>query len=155
MRTETKYDKLVGQKENEFYFVDDIFKYDDGMQGVTGTILVPVSKEEYEDRTSNEAKYDYLDNSGSWEEAVKSGRTEESKQDYYQNIIDIAGDELIFDFSGSDLWDQLRSIDYDEENYPVIECVGGGRCFKSKNNFDKVFDKELLKKVEMQEENND
>lgn len=145
-RIEKKYNKLVAQKDNEFFFCDDIFEYKDvSLKGATGTILRPVSKEEYEQRTSSDGLYDNLGEL--WQQAVEAGNTELGKQEWCDQVFSIDGDEAIFDLSGYNLWDQLRAIGYTEDEYPIFECTGGGRCFGRHDNYDKVYDQELLDKI--------
>jgi len=142
----TKYDKLVGRVGNEYHFCDGIFEYKDGMCRATGTILVPVSREEYEDRTDPEGDYVRDMFLYHWQELVQSGNTEEGFKEWIENVLRWEGDEAIFDFSGYDLWEQLRKLGMSEEDYPVFECVGCGRCLAD-TEFDEVYDKELLKKI--------
>lgn len=139
------YNKLVGEKNGEYYFCDYIFDDGKGFKGATATILVPVSKEEYDERTSLEGAKERFEDL--WRETVKDGGTEDSLEDWCQSIIDTDGDDAFFDFSGCNLWEQLRDK-FPEDEYPVFECIGGGRSFSKENDFDRVFDQELLKKIQ-------
>lgn len=144
-RKETRYDKLVGEKDGDFYFCDYIFYEGEDFKGATGTVLTPVTKEDYLDRTEGEGLLDYLREI--WQQAVSAGQTEKSLEDWAEEVINIDGDEAVFDLSGYDLWGQLRQIGYNEEEYPVFQCSGGGRCFGRFDKFDKVYDQELLDKI--------
>ena len=145
MRKQTEYNKLVAERNGEFYFCDYIFKHKDDFKGATGTELVPVSKEEYEERTSLESITERFEDC--WRDAVSNGDEFRSLDDYCSDIFQYEGDEAVFDFSGYNLWDQLREIGYDEENYPVFDCIGGGRCFSKDDKWDKIYDEKLLKKI--------
>ena len=142
-RTSTKYGKLVGRKDDEFYFLDDIFNYGDGFKGATGTRLRLVPQEEYAERTSQESKEEYA--RGFWQTAVADGKTDDGLTDWmeYNDI----GDDFMFDLSYAEYWPQLRTVGYSEEEYPIIECTGGGRCFDSDMEFDEVYAPELIKLI--------
>lgn len=146
MRQQTDYNKLVGRKGDEYYFCDYIFDHGDNFKGATGTVLVPISKDEYEERTSEDGLLDYLGEH--WQGAVSSGETEMSKSEWVQWVYDVDGDDALFDFSGSNLWDQLREIGITEEEFPVIQCQGGGRCFGRFEDFDEIYDQELWEKIQ-------
>ena len=79
--------------------------------------------------------------------SVNDGKTEQSLDEWISDVLMYDGDEAIFDFSGYNLWEQLRELGLTEEEYPVFECSGGGRCFSSDIEFDEVYDEELLKKI--------
>ena len=148
MRKEKKFNKLVGRIGNEFYFCNDIFSYEDGsLQGATGTTLCPVSKELYEERSSQENVEElYAD---TWREMVASGKETRGLDAFVGDVLNYEGDEALFDFSGYTLWGQLRERGFDDVSFPVIECIGGGRCFGNDLKFDEVFDKDLLRKIRM------
>ena len=143
MREQKNIRKLVGRIGDSYYVCDYVFKYDDGLKGATATVLRPVSKQEYEAAQ----EIDNLINrfADLWGEAARDNRTEESLKDYCQSIYDCDGDEAIWDFSGYDCWDLIREAvsEITEENYPVIECVGGGRSFSSDMQWDEIYDKEI------------
>jgi len=147
MRQATTYNKLVARRDNEFLFCDDIFDYgDNGLKGATGTVLRPVPKDEYEERTSEQGLVDYLGEL--WQGTVQAGDTKMGKAEWCQYVYDSDGDDVLYDFSGSNLWEQLRAIGYSEDEYPVIECIGGGRCFSSDDtSYDEVYDDALLEKI--------
>jgi len=145
MRTETKYNKLVGRIGNSYYFCDDIFKYNDNFQGATATVLEPVSREEYDERTSEDGLIDYLGEC--WKDAVANDSTTMGEAEWCQYAYDVDGDEILFDFSGSNLWNQLRDLGMSEEDYPVFACTGGGRSFSHDQEFDEVYDADLLAKI--------
>lgn len=144
MRTQTTYNKLVARRDGEYLFCDYIFE-DGDFKGATGTCLRPVSREEYDERTSEDGLVDYLGDL--WQDAVASGNTDKGKAEWCQYVYDCDGDEALYDFSGGNLWDQLRAIGLGEDEFPVIECVGGGRCFGVNDNYDEIYNAALLAQI--------
>ena len=151
MREEKKINKLVGRIKEEYYFCDEIFKYDGGFHGATATVLRLISKGEYEEAKSIENAKDRFREL--WIEAAKDERTEESLEEFCCAIIDCDDDEAFWDFSGSEYWDDLRQAvpELTEEEYPVFECVGGGRSFSVDMEWDEIYDKDLWEKIKQVE----
>lgn len=147
-RTETKYNKLVGKLDDEYYFLDETFVYDDNFKGATGKALCPVSKEEYEQVTDLDNVKDLLKEI--WQQAVESDNTELGLDDWVQMVIDTDGvEEVVFDTSGwyGKEWDELRALGYSEEEYPVFEWSRCGRIFSKNMKFDEVYAPELIKEI--------
>jgi len=145
----TKIGKLVGRIDNEYYICDTLFEHADDFKGATATVLCPVAREDYEDRTNPNGDYakDYFEDC--WREAVQVGNTTGSLANYAKMILAINGDEAIFDFSGYDYWELLREAapELTEEDYPVFECAGGGRSFRPDMEWDEIYDKELWEQI--------
>jgi len=141
--------KLVGRIDDEYYICDYLFNDEccDNFKGAVGTGLRPISKEEYEERTSPESIQEYLEEN--WRQAVAQGFTTDGLEEFADGIVMSGGDETIFDFSGYDYWNLLREAEpkLTEEDYPVFECVSGGQCFSSDMKFDKVYDKKLWQQI--------
>lgn len=150
-REETRYDKLVGRIGENYYFLDYTFKHGE-FKGATATILRPVDIDEHKDKTNPEsdACKDYFREL--WQIAVSDGITEDGLDDWVEQIINIDGDEAVFDFSGYHLWEQLRKIGLSEEEYPVFECVGGGRSFSIDMEWNEIYDVELWEEIKKFEE---
>lgn len=147
MREQTTYNKLVGRKGDHYYFCDAIFSYGNSFKGATGTILVPISKDEYDERMSDSNIESYLEDD--WYNAVAAKQTTLGLEDWIEFVRDSDGDENIvfpeiIDDSRSEV---LRELGLTEEDFPVIECSGGGRCFHADDEFDEVYDAELLQKI--------
>ena len=153
-RKQVSYNKVVGVKDNEIYLVNYTFEdtlYDKPFKGVTGSVLVPLSQDEIDARGDLDQvidSYGYL-----WVEAVNSGSTTLSQEDYMQDLIDQE--------DGYFLGHDLSDVHYIEDNPKIkelfpeavtYECVGGGRCFKKNMEFDIVFDQHLLDEINRLEE---
>lgn len=146
MREQVNFNKLVGRRGDEYYFCDYIFNQG-SFKGATATVLRPIPKDEYDERTDRSNLIDYLEEP--WKEAVAAGQTTEGLGEWAEYAIDVDGVEHCagFDPSGEELYPQLRAIGLTEEEYPAIECTGGGRSFSHDQQFDEVFDAELLEKI--------
>lgn len=128
MKTQTTYNKVVNIAEDgEITVLCDVFTYSYGMTGALGHTFYPVSKKEYEEKISDENMIEYLMDSGiqltaeqaryGWE-GVVSGMTTDERE------------ELMFDNSYSELWDEMReAAGLDEESAHIFECTAGGRIF--------------------------
>lgn len=151
-RYEKKYGKLVGRIGDVYYFLDYVFKHDDGLQGATGTKLSPISKQEYYNRTDPDNIRDRYEDI--WRETVIARKTEEGLDDWINSVIEADGaEECAFDTSywNSDMWTQLRELGFNEEEYPVFECTGGGRCFSNDMQWDEIYDEKLWKLIQKYE----
>lgn len=146
---QTQIKKLVGRIGNEYYFCDTLFEHTDDFKGATATVLQPVSRDIYEERTNpdNFDTQEYFEDC--WRQAVQAGMTTDSLESYVKMILDIDGDEAVFDMSGYDYWDDLRKTipTLTEENYPIFECVGGGRSFSPDMKWDEIYDKKLWQQI--------
>ena len=148
--TQENVNDLVFMKDDAYYICDYIFygsMHDKPFNGATFTVLSPVAKSYYEEATSVEGVTErYRD---IWAESVNANTTDDSLKDWIEDNFFSYGadniDESVFDFSGYDYWDKIRDLGFDEDSYPVIECIGGGRSFRL--NPDKVYNWELWQKV--------
>ena len=145
MKKQDDFNKLVGRIGDSYYFCDYIFEDSNGFKGATGTVLEPVSKQQYEDDTSEDRLEERFEDC--WAEAVKAKQTEQSLANYAKEVFAVNGDESVYDFSGYDSWEQLRDIRFDEDNYPCFTCTGCGRCFYSNMVFDTIYNVELWEKI--------
>jgi hypothetical protein len=137
------YNVLVARKGSEFYTLRYIF--DDGnSKGAVGCVHVPISRDEYDYRTSIEGAAERYESV--WHDMVANGKETRSLDDFVKDIINSDGDEAVFDLSYPEIWDQIQSkIGHTE--YPVFECVGAGRCFNYDNKFDEVYEPKLMKLI--------
>jgi len=137
-------EKPVGKVDDIIYFVDSLL-LDDDIKGAVGTMLIPIPKEEYEYRTSTEGLKEFFEDI--WRQEVDEGRTDVGLEEYATLFYESAGDESVFDLSYSKYHDCVRKLGYDEESFPIITCVGGGRCFNKDIKWTKIYDKKLLAEI--------
>lgn len=144
-RKATKYGELIGRIDDEYYFLDEIFEYGPDFKGATATVLRPVPKDEYDERSDPEnLREEYRE---LWQQAVEHGDTDDGLDDWME-YVDAAP---YWDDSGTQYHDRIRELGFSEEDYPVIECTGGGRSFDKNGargqQFDEVYNAELLKEI--------
>jgi hypothetical protein len=163
-KTQDNYNALIGRIGDEFYFLDYIFKHNDGFKGATGTIVMPVSKEYYEYATSEEGILErYMDAMGEdeWISTLGLDRDNfEDENDLTKAIEDgiwqlyNAGELNPFDEVDSNIEEQMRALPQfaSSEEYPVFEVIGGGRSFDKERVFDEIYNQELFDKIKEAEE---
>ena len=162
--TRDNYDALIGRVDNEFYFLDDIFKYKDGFKGATGTIVMPVNSQYYEYATSEDGILErFMDAMGEdeWLEALQLNRDDFEDEDDLTKAIEDGiyqlysyGELHPFEYAGSDIESQMRELSEfaDESKYPLFEVIGGGRIFGKDVVFDEIYNQELYDKIKQIEE---
>lgn len=146
---ETKIKKLVGRIDNDYYVCDTLFEHADDFKGATAIVLCPVTRNDYEDRI-NPKNPDTIDRfEDCWKMAVQAGTTTDSLEDYVGMVLGIDEDEAVFDFSGYEYWELLREAvpELTEEDYPVFECIGGGRSFSPDMKWDEIYNKDLWEQI--------
>lgn len=150
-RKEKKYFKPVGIKDGSIYFLDYIFE-DGDFKGAVGTVLDPITKN-YIENITNE---DWIEYSREiWVEAVKSGSTEQSLEDYAESIKNESENQGQLypghDDSYTELHDEAKK--YFDNDVETFNCCGGGRCFDLKllNSFDKVINQDLINLIKSYE----
>jgi hypothetical protein len=122
MKKEIKINEVVNiSNDNEIIVLDYLFRHGDGFKGAVGSSFFPVSKEYYRDRLKKKNVLEYLTDAG----LSKSDSLAAYKQYKDQDRLH----ELMFDTSYKELWDYLRSFGYSSKDFPIFECIGGGRCF--------------------------
>ncbi len=146
---QTQIKKLVGRIGNEYYFCDTLFRHIFVSSRRRHTILCPVNEEDYENKidAGNPETIELFEDC--WKQAVQAGSTTDSLDSYVEMVLNNNGDAAIFDFSGSEYWDDLRKAIpvLTEEDYPVFDCRGGGRSFSPDMKWDEIYDKNLWQQI--------
>jgi hypothetical protein len=145
------YNKLVGRKGNEYYFLDYVFKHENDFMGAVGTVVTPVDSNYFEYATSRDGLAErYLDamSESEWCNTLgldEDDCTEEEIIDGIENLYRV-GELQPFEECSSNEESQMREIaEFSDSNkYPLFEVIGGGRSFDKNNKFDEVYDKSLL-----------
>lgn len=139
----TTYNIVVGITENdEIYLLNSIFDHGKGFKGATGSVLVPVSQDYIDERNDLDSiidTYGYL-----WTEAVASGSTTDSQEDYMQQVLDSSDGAF---FGHDESYVHHITKEFKDEYFPdaeTFECVGGGRCFDAGMKFKTVLRQDLL-----------
>ena len=114
-------------ENNEIIMLDYVFNHGNGFKGATGSVFQPINREEYNDMMDEDNFIEYLIDSG-------VELPEAYKRTGFEGLAAamIRGGEVegyLFDLSYREHWNKLRALGYSEEEYPVFNCIGGGRCF--------------------------
>lgn len=128
-KEQINYNKVVNIAEDgEITVLDYVFDHKDGFKGATGSRFYPVSKEEYEEKTSEDSIIEYLIDSGmELPEQYKRGGFEQLADAIITNGEEA---ETMFDTSYSELWDYLREeCELSKDEAFIFTCSGSGRCF--------------------------
>ena len=102
-RNEKKYNEVIGIKPGDVIVVlDDIFRYDDGMCGATYYSMEPLTK------TDIEAQNDPGNLKDLWQEAVAGGVTEQSLQEWAEEVRATMDEDLYFPYDDPSFRSQIR-----------------------------------------------
>jgi len=163
-RKRDKYNKLIGRRDNDFYFLDDIFHHEDGFKGATGSVVVPVNKTYYDYATSYDGILErYMDAMGEdeWLDTLGYQREDFEDEDEMISAIEdgiwqtyLNGGLEPFEQVSYELEEQMRELPEfsDSDEYPLFETIGGGRIFDKDTKFDEIYDQELYNKIREVEE---
>ena len=155
--------KCIGRRDGDYYFAQSVFQHRDDFQGATGSVVRPVSADEYEYASDPEnvaeRYYDcWIGQFGSagsphCEECEGHPHSERgcdscnvpSLDAWIALAINSDGiDHLMFD--GSDGCDASAAFDEMGIDHESTDCIGGGRCFTDadRGNWDEVYDRKAL-----------
>lgn len=159
MRKEKKFNILLGKdRYGDYVFLDDAFKYSDGMQGLCWTRMRFHTEEEYERDKQNMIDDWYLKEIR--QDAVRNDRTEQSYQDWCEDAL-YESDSFVYDDSyryQSRLEEWLEIINKKEwTDYTIdySDCSWGWRMFDksmlNKDNWEWVYTKNFNKFVKLYE----
>lgn len=163
MRKEFEKKILVGiNQERDIVYLDYIFWDGEGFHGASGIRLEYKTKEEAESEwdDAEENPTDYVDRD-LWVEAVKYDRTDESYEDWATSVIQEERDTCPWpnadgsntNFVTDEDEKKIKDI-FDEEDELVYSWCGCGRCFNSDDEYETVFEPELVKIIaEFEQEN--
>lgn len=159
MRKEKKFNILLGKdRYGDYVFLDDAFKYSDGMQGLCWTRMRFHTEEEYERDKQNMIDDGYLKEFR--QDAVKNDKTEQSYEDWCEDALS-ESDNWVYDDSyryHSRLEEWLEIInkkEWTEYTTDYSDCSWGWRMFDksylNKENWERVYTKNFNKFVKLYE----
>ena len=113
-------------------------------RGAVGTIFVPATKREAQDRRD-----DWDEDGEQWRSAVAAEQTDMSMEEWHECTLGSDGDDVVFDLSyydlGIELCDKLNAeLPEDHDEYELAECVGGGRCFSVDMKWDELYNHQFI-----------
>ena len=148
-RQETKYNKLIGRIDKNYYFLDEIFKYDENFQGATGSVMNPLTEAEYNKRVENYFETEHMREF--WSQAVEANKTDLGLDDWIELVKNTDREEGVIDRSYATTYGkQLKEL-LGEDKVFEVECSGGGRCFYKDMKWDELFNENLWQKIKQVE----
>ena len=150
---------LIGRKDGEYYFCDSVFDHGDGFVGATGSIVRPVSEEEYEwasDRENVAERYCDV-----WMEmkGIRDYDEDEHEAEFMEWIDQMLqyDDPAWIMFDDSDTCDASKSFEALGIEHECTDCSGGGRIFNNwhrdgRMEFDEVYNVKALVAIEALED---
>ncbi len=135
---------LVARKDSEYYFIDSVFKHDDGLAGCTGSVVYPLTEGMVDDMLSTDSLVERYGDY--WEETHKNSVDENceacdghldddgcsdcgypSVENYCNSIGNCEGVDAVIEDMGSEYTEALNLVCDSEVDY--ADCIGCGRIF--------------------------
>jgi len=146
---------LIARRGCDYYFCDSVFKHRDDFQGATGSVVRPVSPEEYEWACDIENVKERLCDVYCEMNDIKDYDLDDDDPDFtkwVQDVIAYDGAESVM-FDESDCCDASDSFTELGIEHECTDCSGGGRIFGNWNSdgrmeFDEVFNVKALVAIE-------
>lgn len=130
-------------KHGDIYVADEFFKYADGFQGVTGDVVYPVTDEMITSALETESKMEWAE--GTWRsDAGSTNGTELGLEDWTNEIPDDEYLEMVFESANVDVEALNALIGVDAVRYAISGC---GRVFHAETEWARVFDADLLARI--------
>lgn len=128
-RTATTYNEVLGRDEHGSVIVlDEVFEYNNGFKGATGTRFEIVSREEVEEAIEPENFEGYVHEI--WQMEVSEGVTTAGLEEWTEHHFETDEEKIgyLYDNSYSHLHPAIRKA-FDVAEDAVIHCTEGGRMF--------------------------
>jgi len=164
-RVKDEYDALIGKDDyDQFYFLDYIFDDKDGFKGATGTLVMPVTRGQYDYATSYDGILErYTDAMGEdeWIETLGLDTDDYNDDEELQEAIEMGiweqyqnGNLEPFEEASWSQYQQMRALPEfeDRDEYPMFEVVGGGRIFGKNTKMTEIYNQDLYNKIREIEE---
>lgn len=137
---------LIGRNGSEYHFCESVFDHGDDFQGATGSIVRPVSAEEYEwasDRENVAERYCMY-----WMEmkGIRDYDEDEHEAEFMEWIDQMLqyDDPAWIMFDDSDTCDASESFEALGIEHECTDCIGGGRIFSVGSDYEEVFNRKAL-----------
>ena len=130
-------------KYGDIYVVDEFFKHGDGFQGVTGDVVCPVTAEMISSALETDSKAEWAEDI--WRaDAGSANGTELGLEDWTNEIPDDEYLDMLFDPADVDVEALNALTGNDAVRYAIIGC---GRVFHADTEWARVFDADLLARI--------
>ena len=132
-------------KYGDIYVTNEFFKYADGLQGVIGDVVRAVEMWEIDKACEDDEMAEYLRDA--WVEAVRSDMTDDSLADWISDNVTL-GEYIDMRFEPADVdVEELHALTGgigDVVRYAISGC---GRVFGREIEWSRVFDADLLARI--------
>ena len=162
VREERKINQIVGIKNNEIWILEDCFKYSDSFKGCTGYHMNIITQDFIDDMNDLDNlidEYDYL-----WRDAVAAKQTDLGLEEYIEQCKNecqyydqlYLGDDNSFRDDTEELIEQLPAdkkaiieqyFGVKDKDYVTWSVSGCGRCFNPDDEWDVIFNPELIELI--------
>ena len=138
-------------KYGDIYIVRDFFKYADGFQGVTGDVVRPVEMREIDEACTDDEMAEYLRDA--WVENVRADMTDDGLTDWIDNNVTLE-EYIDMRFEPADVdVEALHALTGGIGDVVRYAIVGSGRVFHAETEWARVFDADLLARINSWEGN--
>ena len=136
-------------KHGDIYIARDFFDHGDGFQGVTGDIVCPVTAEMITSALEADSKMDWAEEVWRADAGCANG-TELGLEDWTNEIPDDEYLEIVFESADVDVEALNALTGNDAVRYAIVGC---GRVFHAETEWVRVFDADLLARINAWEGN--
>lgn len=119
----------IEKEANEITMLDYLFDHKDGFKGATGTKFEAISKASYKEALSKDNVIERLIDCGLIPNHPKQLERKFAEVIYKELKANGELESFVFDSSYKEHWGKIRPYGYPVKDYPIFNCVGGGRCF--------------------------
>ena len=138
-------------KYGDIYVVSEFFKYADGFQGVTGDVVAAVEMREIDEACTDDEMAEYLRDV--WVESVRADMTDDGLTDWIRDSVTLE-EYIDMRFEPADVdveaLNALKGGIGDVVRYAIVGC---GRVFHAETEWTRVFDADLLARINAWEGN--
>ena len=136
-------------KRGDIYIADEFFKYADDFQGVTGDVVYPVTAGMFDEALETESKMEWAVDIWRADAGITNG-TELGLAEWVDEIPDDDYLETVFEFADVDVEALNALTGNDAVRYAFSGC---GRVFHADTEWVRVFDADLLARINTWEGN--
>ena len=132
-------------KHGDIYIARDFFKHGDGFQGVTGDVVRAVEMREIDEACADDEMAEYLRDI--WVENVRADMTDDGLADWIDNNVPLE-EYIDMRFEPADVdVEELHALTGGIGDVVRYEVVGCGRVFHAGTEWVRVFDADLLARI--------
>ena len=136
-------------KHGDIYIADEFFRHGDGFQGVTGDVVYPVTDEMITSALETESKMEWAEDMWRADAGITNG-TEFGLAEWVDEFPDDEYLNMVYEFADVDVEALNALTGNDAVRYALSGC---GRVFHADTEWVRVFDADLLARINSWEAN--